>query len=70
MSNQKLLTPGEVAKRIGIAEHTLAVWRTQRRHLRFVKVGRSVRYYEDDLDALLGRNTHEARDTGGIKTAS
>lgn len=50
----KLLTPDETAKRLGILTKTLEVWRcTQRYDLPFVKVGRLVRYRENDIEAFI-----------------
>ncbi len=43
-----LLTPEEVAARTGLSLETLAQWRSQKRCIPYLKVGRSVRY--DPLD--------------------
>ena len=49
-----LLTPDEVASRLGIKVQTLAAWRCTKRYpLSFVKVGRTVRYREPDVEAFL-----------------
>ena len=61
MSFERLLTPSEVADRLTIAEHTLALWRTDRRHLPYIKIGRMVRYSEDEVEAFIDRS---ARDVG------
>jgi predicted DNA-binding transcriptional regulator AlpA len=45
----KLLTTKEAAARLGMAEHTLAVWRITGKGPKFIKLGRSVRYSEDEL---------------------
>jgi predicted site-specific integrase-resolvase len=48
-----LLTPQEVATRLGISITTLATWRcTQRYALAYVKVGRLVRYRAGDIEAF------------------
>ena len=48
-----LLTPSEVADRLGISTATLATWRCTKRYpLSYVKVGRLVRYRIADLDAF------------------
>jgi excisionase family DNA binding protein len=48
-----LLTPAEVAERLGISTATLATWRCTKRYpLSYVKVGRLVRYRIADLDAF------------------
>ncbi len=51
------LTPKEAAEHIGVAEQTLAVWRTTNRYpdLVYLKVGRAVRYRLSDLDKWLER---------------
>ncbi len=54
--SERLLTPSEVADRLAIAEHTLAVWRVDRRHLPFIKIGRMVRYSEDEVEAFIERS--------------
>jgi len=51
---QALLTPQQVAALLQIPQTTLAVWRsTGRVKLRFVKVGRAVRYLAADVDAFI-----------------
>ena len=48
-----LLTPAEVAERLGVSAATLATWRCTKRYpLSYVKVGRLVRYRIADLDAF------------------
>lgn len=55
---QPLLSPKEVARLLGVTEHTLAVWRcTQRYDLPFVKIGSRVRYRAADVAALLNAGT-------------
>lgn len=62
--DQQLMTPKEVAQRLGLAVTTLAIWRC--RHpgrLPYVKLGnRAIRYRATDVDAFVtnrtvGRNT-------------
>jgi excisionase family DNA binding protein len=49
-----LLTPQQVAELLQVPQTTLAVWRsTGRVKLRFVKIGRAVRYPADDVHALM-----------------
>ena len=60
MSNNlpRLLTPCETAKVLGLSVATLATWRCVRRFdLPFCRVGRSVRYKEDDVLAFIDRRT-------------
>jgi excisionase family DNA binding protein len=56
-----MLTPKEAAEFLGVREQTLAVWRATKRYpIRYLKVGRSVRYRRADLEAWL-----ESRAQGG-----
>lgn len=60
MTNQthKLLNAENVADILGVTIHTLAVWRCEKRYsLKFVKVGRSVRYRMADVLAFLESRT-------------
>ena len=61
MLSERLLTPSEVADRLTIAEHTLALWRADRRHLPFIKIGRMVRYSEDEVEAFIERSAQDVR---------
>jgi transcriptional regulator with XRE-family HTH domain len=48
-----LLTPAEVAERLGVSATTLATWRCTKRYPpSYVKVGRLVRYRLVDLEAF------------------
>ena len=40
----RLLSPAEVAKRLGVTENALAIWRYYKRGPTYKKFGRSVRY--------------------------
>lgn len=52
--NQALLTPQQVAALLQVPQTTLAVWRsTGRVKLRFVKIGRAVRYLAADIDTFI-----------------
>lgn len=54
MLRQPLLTPEEVSALLRVPTTTLSVWRsTGRVKLRFVKIGRAVRYPADDVYALM-----------------
>jgi predicted site-specific integrase-resolvase len=60
-STELLLNTEEVAEMLGIASHTLAVWRSEgRTDLPYIKIGRSVRYEMRDILAYLDaqRVTH------------
>jgi excisionase family DNA binding protein len=52
-----LLTPAEVAKRLRVTVGTLNVWRcVKRTNLKYIKVGRAVRYRPEDVEEFLRQN--------------
>lgn len=54
---QTLLTPQEAAAYLRIGESTLCKWRfTKSQNLRWVAVGRRVRYLKNDLEAFVTAN--------------
>ena len=54
---QYLLSRTEAANYLGTKAQTLAVWAsTKRYNLAYVKVGRSVKYRPEDLDAFIVAN--------------
>jgi excisionase family DNA binding protein len=54
----KLLTRKQAAAYLNVSEGTLTVWACTKRYpLAYVKVGRSVRYRQEDLDAFVERQT-------------
>ncbi|MDP5131160.1 MAG: helix-turn-helix domain-containing protein [Paraglaciecola sp.] len=54
-----LLTPLQVAERLGVTTGTLAVWRCNgTTQIPYVKIGRVVRYRERDIVAFLDGQTH------------
>ena len=53
----ELLSPEKVAEVTGLSVETLAQWRSQRRHIPFIKLGRSVRYLLTDVEKYI----HECR---------
>ena len=56
--SEKLLTPKEVSEILGITKDTLSVWRcTGRYNLPYVKVGRYVRYRNQDVEDFIRRRT-------------
>jgi hypothetical protein len=56
-----LLTPAEVAERLGVTENALAIWRYYRRGPSFKKFGRSIRYEETAIDEFEAANTQVCR---------
>jgi len=56
-----LLTENEAAAYLDVTTGTLAVWRSTGRYkIPFIKVGRNVRYKQDDLDAWLNQRTRSS----------
>ncbi len=50
---KNLLTPQDVANRLGVSTTTLSTWRCTKRYpLPYVKVGRLVRYRMADVEAF------------------
>lgn len=55
-----LLTPQDVATRLGVSIATLATWRCTKRYaLTYVKIGRLVRYRMADVEAFEASRSHE-----------
>ncbi|MFB3923938.1 MAG: helix-turn-helix domain-containing protein [Terriglobia bacterium] len=52
-SLQELLTAEEVAEITGLALDTLAQWRSQKRGIPYLKIGRAVRYDPADVQSYL-----------------
>ncbi len=48
-----LLTPEEVAVKTGLSRETLAQWRSQKRGIAYLKIGRAVRYDPADVQKYL-----------------
>jgi len=63
----KLLTEEDVAILTGLSHDTLAQWRSQRRCIPYLKIGRAVRYDPAEVQAYLEHcrvsvfNPHERR---------
>ncbi len=54
---ERLLTPTEVSKLLGVDVETLNIWRATRRYnLSYVKVGRLVRYRLPDVQKFIQSN--------------
>lgn len=50
MTRNELMNTDQVAEMLGLASHTLAVWRSEgRMDLPYIKLGRSVRYLTSDV---------------------
>ncbi|MBZ5648216.1 MAG: helix-turn-helix domain-containing protein [Acidobacteriia bacterium] len=53
MGLQELLTAEQVASITGLSRETLAQWRSQRRGVPYLKIGRAVRYDPADVQQYL-----------------
>ena len=49
-SSMELLTAEDVSELTGLSVETLAQWRSQKKHIPFLKVGRLVRYDREEVD--------------------
>ncbi len=55
---ENLLSPKETAERLGIKTQTLASWRCLARYnLPFIRIGRTVRYKSEDIQAFIADHT-------------
>ena len=52
-NSMSLLSAEQVAELTGLAPDTLAQWRSQRRGIPYLKIGRAVRYDFNDVQAYL-----------------
>lgn len=50
---RELLTPLEVSQITGLSIETLAQWRSQKREIPYLKIGRAVRYDPVDVQTYL-----------------
>ncbi len=62
----RAVTEGEAAERLGLSVATLRAWRHRRKGPRFVRFGRAVRYLPADLDEFIRASTV---DTDGISSS-
>ncbi|HLY59990.1 MAG TPA: helix-turn-helix domain-containing protein [Terriglobia bacterium] len=58
---ERLLNPGEVSELTGIPTATLAQWRYRKQGMRYLRIGRLVRYDHADVVAYLQRCRIEVR---------
>lgn len=58
----KLLNVAEVAEVLGVKRKTIYMWKWQKKHLTFVKFGKSLRISERDLmDFIKKRKSHPSK---------
>lgn len=58
----KLITARQAARMLGIGYQALWEWRKARKHLRYVKLGGRIHYYEDDVIAFITKNTFSPKE--------
>lgn len=59
-TNDPLMTGKEAAKYMKYGSQTLAAWRCNKTYpLKFIRIGRSIRYRRSDVDAFLMNQTKE-----------
>ncbi|MBB5747932.1 AlpA family transcriptional regulator [Micrococcus sp. TA1] len=59
MADTRLYTGPQLAEYLGTTAGTLAYWRYMGRGPKFIKLGRSVRYRESDVNAWLDSQARE-----------
>jgi predicted DNA-binding transcriptional regulator AlpA len=60
VSGDVLLREGETSSILGLSKRTLQDWRVRGCGPKFVKVGRSVRYRLEDVQAFVNENVHQS----------
>ncbi|MBM7074647.1 helix-turn-helix domain-containing protein [Shewanella sp. 202IG2-18] len=66
---EKLLTPDEAAQVLGVSKNTLCTWRcTGRYPLKYLKIGRSVKYRTNDIESFITQMQNQSR-VGGEHAA-
>lgn len=68
LTPKKLLTPQQFADRVGISVNTANCWRNLKRGPRFIKIGKSVRYSEEDIMEWLEQQTREGTSRQNLQT--
>lgn len=56
MANANLLAPPQLAEQIGVTVQRLAVMRMEGTGPNFIRLGRSIRYRREDIDAWIEAN--------------
>lgn len=55
-TERRLRTPPEASTRLGVPLDTLRMWRQRGKGPAYVRIGRHVRYADEDLDAFVAAN--------------
>ena len=62
---EKLLTPDEAAQVLGVSKNTLCTWRcTGRYPLKYLKIGRAVKYRTNDIELFIAQMQDQAKAGG------
>ena len=56
-TRKRLVDERRAAEILGLQVRTLQAWRVSGKGVRYVKIGRAVRYSLDDLDAFIAKST-------------
>ncbi len=59
--SMKLLSVPDVARILGLKSQTLYQWKWQKKHLRFTKIGKSLRVEENDLFDFIRKSKIKAK---------
>jgi excisionase family DNA binding protein len=59
--NAALLTPNRLADRLGISPRTLQDWRSRKVGPPWIRVGRVIRYREEDVNEWIEKRTEEGQ---------
>lgn len=51
--NEKLLTTEEAAAVLGMSEQTMRIWRMEKTGPNYIRINRSIRYRQDDIDEFV-----------------
>ncbi len=58
INSLNLLSAADVARILGVKEHTLACWRSTKKYqLKWIKIGRTPKYRLVDLEAFINTQT-------------
>ena len=64
----ELLEPKEVSLLTGLSIETLAQWRSQKKHIPYLKMGSRVRYHPSDIEEYLGRCRVSVKEAHDLQT--
>ena len=54
-----LLVEGEIAQQIGVSLPTIRRWRYERKGPAYIRMGRTIRYRQEDIDEFIARSVNE-----------